>query len=110
MGELRTRVIERAYKAAKEAAEAKSAELGNQADAVGNAWISMNGRSGLYRILKALYTQGDRRFYVGNSQHVGVRASYAQSVTVQRVAAEAFAGVLNSWAPNVNARVTSYLD
>lgn len=103
-------VIERAYKAAKAAAEAKSAELDGRPDTVGNAWISMNGRSSVYRVLKALYAGGDRRFYVGDPRHVGVRACYAQSVNVQRAAAEAFAGVLNSWAPNVNARVTSYLD
>jgi len=128
-------IIERAYQQAVDAGKAKRAELERQGpkyelyetvglsdtpkpngkryhmlDLCGNAWVMVNGRSAFYKALKALYERGDRRFYVGDAQHIGIRAYYGQEVSCNEAAAKAFAAVLNQSDSKVNARISVYLD
>lgn len=131
----RRQIIERAYQQAVDAGKAKREELERQGpqyelyetiglsdtrkpngaryqilDVVGNAWLIVNGRSGFYGALKALYDAGDRRFYVGNPQHIGIRAYAGQEASCNEAATQAFASVLNAHDSRVNARVRAYID
>lgn len=131
----RRRTIEQAYKAAVEAANAKRKELEAQGaqyeayetvglsdnpkpggkryemlDLCGRAWLVVNGRSSFYKVLKALYQAGDRRFYVGTPRHIGINAYRGQEVSCHEAATKAFADVLNAADQRVNARVSMYLD